>query len=215
MSPNTILTLSNGKGIDLLDPQPIDIDFNSLAEHLGKETRYNGATPDVQYSVAQHCYLGADAIIADGGSETEAAYFLLHDGPEAMLKDDTTPKKRALAEIAEQRFGILSGHIMSAFDLLTYRHDVAIHEAAGLPWPPHGMIQATVKRYDLIMFVTEWRDLMHDVPHPNWAPYSGIKPLQNRIDPLPWAQARAGWLLRAKRLLPALRLPAPAKPGEA
>lgn len=203
MSTRTILTLSNGKGIDLLNPKADDIDFAAIAEHLGKETRYNGATPDVQYSVAQHSYLGADAILADGGSETEAAYFLLHDAHEATLKDDTTPKKQALAEIAQEQFGVLAGDILEAFSLLTYRHDDAIHRAAGLRWPASIDVQRIVKKYDLIMFVTEWRDLMHNVPHPHWAPYSGIRPLAQKIEPLPWAQARAGWLMRAKRLLPA------------
>lgn len=205
MSPRTILTLSNGKGIDLLDPQPADIDFAAIAEHLGKEARYNGATPDTQYSVAQHCALGADAILQAGGSEAEAAYFLLHDGHEATLKDDTTPKKHALAEIAQEQFGILADDIVNAFALLTYRHDVAIHAAAGLDWPMSSALQHTIKKFDVIMFVTEWRDLMHAVPHPNWAPYSGIQPLPYTIEPWPWPQARAGWLWRANKLLPALQ----------
>lgn len=205
MSARTILTLSNGKGIDLLNPRPEDIDFDAIAEHLGKETRYNGATPDVQYSVAQHSSIGADAILESGGNATEAAYFLLHDAHEAILKDDTAPKKQALAEIAQEQFGVLATEIVEAFELLTYRHDDAIHCAAGMAWPPSFKMQMVVKKFDLIMFVTEWRDLMHNTPHPNWAPYSGIKPLDNKIDPLPWAQARAGWLMRAYRLLPALR----------
>ena len=35
-----------------------------------------------------------------------AAYLSLHDVHEAVLKDDTTPKKRAFAALAEQKFGI-------------------------------------------------------------------------------------------------------------
>lgn len=207
MSAQTILTLSNGKGIDLLDPDPAAIDFASLAEHLAKEKRFNGATPDIEYSVAQHCSIGCDAMLAAGFSETEAAYFLLHDAHEAFIKDDTTPKKRALAEIAETRFGVLAGHIICAFDFLTYRIDTAIHYAAGLEWPARARVQVAVKKFDLILFVTEWRDLMHGVPHPNWTPYSGIKPLPKRIEPQAWAHARAAWLLRANRLLPHLRKP--------
>jgi len=205
MTAATVLTMANGKGIDLLDPNPADIHWASIAEHLAKEKRFNGATPDTEYSVAQHSYLGADAILAAGGTELAAAYFLLHDGHEALIKDDTTPKKRALAILAEQHFGVLAAHIVSAFELLTYRQDVALHEAAGLQFPPAGKIQAEVKRFDLIMFVTEWRDLMFDIPHPNPAPYAGIKPLKQRIVPLEWGAARAGWMLRAARLLPVLR----------
>jgi hypothetical protein len=45
MTAATILTLANGKGVDLLALKPEDIDFAALAEHLGKEARFNGATP--------------------------------------------------------------------------------------------------------------------------------------------------------------------------
>jgi hypothetical protein len=34
------------------------------------------------------------------------------------------------------------------------------------------------------MFVTEWRDLRYNRPHPNWAPYSGIQPLVETVKPL-------------------------------
>lgn len=205
MSRSTILTLANGKGIDLLDPTVADIDFAAIAEHLAKEKRYNGATPDVEYSVAQHCCVGADAILKAGGTEIEAAYFLMHDAHEALIKDDTTPKKQALGQLAAREFGVLAEEIMGAFDMLTERHDAVLHQAAGLPWPMDPDVKKHVKLYDLILFVTEWRDLMHDIPHPNWAPYSGIKPLAEPILPWPWTTARAAWLRRATQLLPALR----------
>jgi hypothetical protein len=177
----------------------------SIAEQLAKEKRYNGATPGVEYSVAEHSVRGCDAILSDTSDGTLAGYFLLHDCAEALLKDDTTPKKHAIAEIAEQQFGVLGEHIIKAFDLLTYRHDAVIHEAAGLPWPPASALQPAIKRYDLIMFVTEWRDLMHSAPHPNWAPYSGIKPLSEEIVPVTWRAAKELFLKRARALLPTLR----------
>jgi hypothetical protein len=63
-------------------------------------------------------------------------------------------------------------------------------------------IAAGVKKWDLIMFVTEWRDLMRDRPHPNWAPYSGIKPLADKIAPWDWRTAKRELLNRWRRLLP-------------
>jgi len=204
MSAATILTLANGKGIDLLDPKPADIDWDSYAEQLSKEKRYNGATPGEEYSVAEHLCRGVDAILFATGDREVAGYFSTHDGHEGVLKDDTTPKKRALAELAQEKFGVLASDILECFALLTYRHDVAIHEAAGLVWPPAPGLAAQIKRWDLVMFVTEWRDLMHDRPHPNWAPYSGIKPLPDRIMPWRWQTAKAGLLRRWKELLPAL-----------
>lgn len=207
MSAQTILTMSNGKGIDLLDPRPSQIDFASVAEHLAKEKRFNGATPDVEYSVAQHSFLGADAILKAGGyaAESVAAFFLLHDAHEAFVKDLTTPLKHAVAHIAHAYYEAVPADVINSFDTLEQRIDAAIFEAAGLSWPMPQQIKPEVKRFDLIMFVTEWRDLMHDIPHPNWAPYSGIKPLKARIEPMAWPQARAGWLLRAHRLLPCYR----------
>jgi 5'-deoxynucleotidase YfbR-like HD superfamily hydrolase len=207
MTAATTLTMANGKGIDLLAPKVDDIHWPSIAEHLAKEKRYNGATPDCEYSVAQHSFIGADAILKAGGTDAEAAYFLLHDCHEALLKDDTTPKKKALAELAAAEFGILAEEILSTFDMLVDRIDGVIHQAAGLAWPMSADEKRMVKSMDLTMFVTEWRDVMHDIVHPNWAPYSGIKPLAATIEPLRWPQARAGWLVRANRLLPALRNP--------
>ena len=201
----TILTLSNGKGIDLVDPKASDIDFSVIAEHLAKEKRYNGATPGVEYSVAQHCVIGADAIMADTGNAVLAAYFLLHDAPEAFLKDDTTPKKRAIAAIASEHFGILASQIIDAFDLLTYRFDAATHEAAGLAWPMPIDIQRAVKAYDLTMFVTEWRDLMSGAVHPAWDEYRGIEPLRDVIKPIDWQCAAFDYRARCKALLPALK----------
>lgn len=207
MTAATILTLANGKGIDLLNPQSSDFaDFDWLAEHLAKEARYNGATPGEIYSVAEHAVRGADAILEQTGNEVLAAYFLCHDNHEAVLKDDTTPKKRAIAAVAQEHFGVLAEQILQAFDLLTYRHDVAIHEAAGLPWPMPPVIAAGVKSYDLIMFVTEWRDLMPGVEHPNWKPYAEIPPLEHKISSvMVWPDAKRAWLYRAHKLLPALK----------
>lgn len=205
MSVRTILTMANGKGIDLFDPKASDIDFAVVAEHLAKECRYNGATPGVFYSVAEHSVRGAKAILAHNLDSRLAAYFLVHDCHEGFLKDDTTPKKRLIADIAAQSFGGLAEPVLTAFDLATYRFDQAIHDAARLAWPPESGMVAAIKRWDLIMFVTEWRDLMRDIPHPNPAPYSGIQPLQHVIEPfVDWREARDRYIECAMHLLPAL-----------
>ena len=115
MSAATILTLANGKGVDLLDLRVEDVDFTALAEHLGKEKRFNGATPDTEYSVAQHLCLGSDAILKAGGTELEAAEFHIHDCQEGIWKDDPTPKKVAIAERIAQRCGVLADDILERF----------------------------------------------------------------------------------------------------
>lgn len=210
MSARTILTLANGRGLDLLHPQPSDISWAVVGEHLAKEKRFNGATPEFEYSVGEHSVRGADAAasaIARGELDAERfallpAYFLLHDGHEHALKDDTTPKKHALAEIAHEAFGLLAEQILACFDQLTERHDAAIHAAAGLPWPPAPDIAKAVKTFDLIMFVTEWRDLMRGVEHPNWDAYRAVTPLPERIAPWSWSTARTAFLMRCRLYLP-------------
>ncbi|WP_257164656.1 hypothetical protein [Bradyrhizobium sp. SRS-191] len=187
---NSILTLSNKRGVDLLAPKAGDIDFGVLAEHLAKTNRYNGATPGVAYSVADHCVIGASEIMQQEGDYEIASYFLLHDGHEAFLGDDTTPKKRAIAVVAEQAFGVLASSVMEAFDQLADRFDAAIHEAAGLAWPPSPDMKLRIKHWDLRMFVTEWRDLMRGVEHPDPQAYAGIPLLDREIHPQHWVHAR-------------------------
>jgi uncharacterized protein len=207
MSPRTILTLSNGKGFDLLAPRAEDIDFAVIAEHLAKENRFNGATPNICYSVAEHCVRGADAIVAMTGDRELAAYFLLHDGHEAFLKDDPTPKKHALAAVAEESFGTLASVVLEAFDVLTKTIDDTIYKAAGLQMLPHGesVLKNRIKRCDLVMFVTEWRDLMGGQDHPDWTPYADVTPLAGKIIPWSWRDARNAFLDSCYDLLPALQ----------
>lgn len=214
MSISTILTMANGKGLDLLAPDAMAIDFDVVAEHLAKEARFNGATPGVVYSVAQHCCLGADGILSrghgatlEGGTYVDArevaAYFLLHDAHEFSLKDDTTPKKRALAELAALHFGVLAEQIVECFALLTYRHDAAIHQAAGLRWPMPLEVADIVKAWDLAMFRVEWLSFMGDVRHPDPSWLDNLPEfLPGLLVPWKWETARSGYLRRCRDLLP-------------
>lgn len=184
MNPRTILTLADGRNVDLQHPKAADFEFLGFAaEHLAKENRYNGATPGVCYSVAQHTVECVNSAMDATGDHTLAAYLSLHDFHEALLKDDTTPKKHALASIAEEKFGVLAPTIMAVFDELTSRHDAAIHEAAGLAWPPAPGMKAAIKYWDKVLLVTEWRDLMKPHPLPNAQAYADVEPLSRRIIP--------------------------------
>lgn len=198
MSPRTMLTLASGKMVDLLNPQAADVDFAVIAEQLAKEARYNGATPGVFYSVAQHSVLGADALFGKFNDRILAARFLVHDMPEHALRDDTTPKKRAIAAIAGARFGMLASQILEAFDELTAKWDTAIAEAAGLPSPQDALRADLIGVYDRRMLATEWRDLMRCPP-----PYDfGAAPLDLTIEPWTWQQAQHELLTACRRYLP-------------
>lgn len=205
MSAETILTLANGRGIDLRHPRVSDVHWPSIAEALSKEKRYNGHTPDVEYSVAEHKIRGTVAILRATHDRRVAAYWSLHDAAEGHLKDDPTPKKRAIAEIAREEFGVLGDVILRSFERLTEIHDAVIHEAAGLPWPVPADIVDAVKHWDRVMFVTEWRDLMRGAVHPNPEAYAGIEPLPEIIRPLPdWSAIKSRLLHDWRSLLPNL-----------
>lgn len=207
MTAATFLTLANGKFVDLLDLKVEDVDFKVIAEHLGKEKRFNGATPGEEYSVAQHCVIGTEAMLKEGATEAEAAYFLLHDAHEAIWKDDPTPKKRAIAERIQERCGILAADILDVLDDIPDAMDAAIHQAAGLCWPMPVETARLVKFFDVRMFVTEWRDLMGGGFHPDWDRYAGVPPLDQPIVKPCWSGplAMIHWHALAHKLLPSLR----------
>lgn len=201
MTVSTTLTMSNGRGIDLLNPKVTDIDFLVIAEHLAKDNRYCGATKGIVYSVAEHSVRCADAALRETDDMELARYLLCHDMHEAFLGDDTTPKKRAVASIAEEHFGILDAKIMSAFNLMTDRFDVVIHEAAGLAWPPDPVHKGAIKQFDRRLLATEWRDLMRcPAPHE-----FAVDPLFETIEPLPtWKHAADLFIRRCMDMLPGL-----------
>lgn len=206
MNPRTVLTLADGRNIDLLNPTAADYaSLDWAAEHLAKENRYNGATPGICYSVAQHTSECVIAALFATNDKTLAAYLSVHDVHEAVLKDDTTPKKRTFAAMAEAKFGVLASQVMATFDDLTDRHDRAIHEAAGLPWPPTPEMARAIKHFDRILLVTEWRDLMGGVPLPNAEAYTDVQPLQYVILPHDRWQSSAALLgVMWRQYLPAL-----------
>lgn len=86
----------DGSVMDLLALTPADIDFGEMANALSKISRFNGRTPGLGYSVAQHCVMGADALFAETRDHAAAAAFLLHDGHEYLLGDIVTPVTVAL-----------------------------------------------------------------------------------------------------------------------
>jgi hypothetical protein len=197
---STRLTVASGRDIDLLDVRAADFeDFAWVAEHLAKLARFNGATPEVFYSVAQHCVVGATIILQHGYDEELAAYFLLHDVHEALLGDRPTPLKNAARALA--------GRAPEELELEA-RIDPPAHQAAGLAWPPQPSSRELIKHYDLVMLVTELRDLM---PRKDLAiaPISGVYPLKQKLIPWQWPHARTQWLREANHLLPALNGAAP------
>lgn len=215
---NTLFVTASGKTVDLYRPEAGQIDFGDIAEHLAKEARFNGGTPGAFYSVAQHLIFGSDWIVETPEvmpnpalRKRAAAYFLAHDFHEYVLKDEVTPKKRAADRVA-QEFGAAAGSISDAFTRLVERHDAAIHEAAGLAWPPPKEMQSLVALIDKRILLTEWAALHggHDLI----GDYAGIEPLPITIRPMPWEVAKEELLIRMQQLLPVFARAADASPAK-
>lgn len=89
----------SGRRLDLLDPSPLDIEITDIALGLSRVARWNGQTTgDHGFSVAQHCLLVLDLLVARHPSAThhERLCALLHDASEYVTSDLITPFKSAI-----------------------------------------------------------------------------------------------------------------------
>lgn len=86
-----------GRKVDLLHPEPEQIDPVDIAHALANQCRFNGHCK-MFYSVAEHSILGS--AMASYNSEL-ARYFLLHDAAEAYLGDIVSPLKGLLPAYQE------------------------------------------------------------------------------------------------------------------
>jgi hypothetical protein len=76
-----------GRYIDLLNPEPSQIEIDDIAAALAKTNRFNGHARR-SYTVAEHCLLGVDQCTPACKLE-----FLLHDATEAYIGDVVGPLK--------------------------------------------------------------------------------------------------------------------------
>lgn len=111
------MMLSNGKYLDLLNPDPECFDIALIARSLSREYRYANQTP-APYSVAEHSFHCAHVYECLGGI-TYTKHIFLHDASEAVLKDIPRPIRMLLPNYKEledriqnailQRFGLTAG----------------------------------------------------------------------------------------------------------
>ncbi len=198
-----------GRAFDLLNPQPDQVCDVDLAVHLSRQPRYAGATRDFM-SVGEHT-LRAHMTLAERADRGEVeplapAYGLVHDDHEFVLCDDTVPKREALIALAQELFGPeIAEKIGVVLQVQRDRISEAVHQAAGLPWPPPASIKAAIKRVDYELLATERRDQM-TVPPARWEIDSkGIQPLEGRIVPFSMKEAEVLWLRAARAVLPGFK----------
>jgi hypothetical protein len=82
----SVIYCHGGGTIDLLDPDPADVDIYAIGYHLSNQRRFTGASP---VTVAEHCCLVSDLVVVDSLKLPA----LLHDAPEAYIGDLNRPLK--------------------------------------------------------------------------------------------------------------------------
>lgn len=86
----------SGRRLDLLDPSPLDIEIEDIAQGLARVARWNGQTVgEHAFSVAQHSLLVEQIFgkIAPEVTIEHRLIALLHDGPEYVIGDMISPFK--------------------------------------------------------------------------------------------------------------------------
>lgn len=169
---NTIL-LSSGNYFDLLNPGESEITIVDIANALSKLCRYTGHCTSF-YSVAQHSVLVSKIVPRE-----YAMQGLLHDAAEAIIGDVSTPLKSMLPD----------------YKVIEKRIEEAVFKKFGLP----SELNQCVKHADLVLLCTEKRDLMNT--DKDWLTLEGIKPLPDRITPIPHEYAKNYFIKRYLSLL--------------
>lgn len=128
----------SGRRLDLLDPNPADIEIEDIAHGLARVARWNGQTIGQHaFSVAQHV-LVVEEIATDQNPDWPPSWrlaALLHDAPEYVVGDLISPFKTAI------------GLDYKAFE---NRLLAAVHERFGIPVELPFEVSGEIKRADRI-----------------------------------------------------------------
>ena len=98
-SPRAWQRMLSGRRLDLLSPQPEDIEIEDIGHGLARLARWNGQTMgEHAFSVAQHSLVVTDVLTAiePSFSANELLAGLLHDAPEYVIGDLISPFKAAI-----------------------------------------------------------------------------------------------------------------------
>ncbi|MEQ1698424.1 MAG: HD family hydrolase [Hyphomicrobiaceae bacterium] len=128
----------SGRRLDLLNPEPADIEIEDIAHGLARVARWNGQTVGAHaFSVAQHALI-VEMIARDGRTDWTPEWrlaALLHDAAEYVVGDLISPFKTAI------------GLDYKAFE---NRLMAAVHVRFGLPETLPDKITAHIKHADTI-----------------------------------------------------------------
>lgn len=173
---------ADGTVFDLANPDPAEVDLETMAGRLSRIARYNGTPECAAFSVAQHSVQGARSILFERKDRFLATLFLLHDGHEFVLGDDVSPKTWLME-------AIMPGYA-AAWASAKAGWDEAVYSAFDLP-PPSRWSKTQhniVTSMDMRMLVLEATALFGPraaLQLPRMAPPRGAGAI------LPWGAAKA------------------------
>lgn len=167
-----------GNSVDLLNPDPKQIDIEDIARHLSIINRFTGAIR-FPYSVAQHSLYVSMLL-----PESDQIHGLLHDAHEAYIGDISTPLKHS----SDRQW----------LNILCRNLDGAIYEALDLELPDAAQC-IRIKRADMQAMADEKAFLK---PHSksDWAEYGIPAPAGNINVAMDWQEAEVAFLERFWRL---------------
>lgn len=97
--PRAWQRMLSGRRLDLLSPDPKDIEIEDIAHGLARVARWNGQTKGAHaFSVAQHSLIVTDIVnvLRPDFTSNELLAALLHDAPEYVIGDLISPFKTAI-----------------------------------------------------------------------------------------------------------------------
>lgn len=97
--PRAWQRMLSGRRLDLLNPSPLDVEFEDIAHGLARVARWNGQTSGPHaFSVAQHSLLVEHiaAQVSPSISAEVRLYAVLHDAAEYVIGDMISPFKAAV-----------------------------------------------------------------------------------------------------------------------
>ncbi len=169
----SIVRTYTGRNLDLLNPDPKEIDIQDIAHHLAKLDRYNGAG-HYHYSVGQHSLLVADALPKEYKLQG-----LLHDATEAYLGDVVSPLKKLLPDYRKIEQGVMAA-VCKRYDITFPRPNI-------------------IKRADQAVMAAE---MLQVVKWPDLPKKQGLPepPKGMKIEPMGWKAVREVFIQRFKEL---------------
>ena len=188
----------SGRRLDLLDPSPLDIEIEDIAQGLSRVARWNGQTKgDWAFTVAQHSLLVEELAgrLKPNIAERWRLAALLHDAAEYVVGDLISPFKAAV------------GADYKAFEL---RLASAIHLRFGLPAHLPESLSGLIKRADRAAAYLEATQLAGFDEAEGRRYFGQLRGAQApailrlRLAPVPPAEAQARFLARFEALSRAL-----------